>query len=69
MSDTSEICNKSDDTAFGIGKGQRIAVQTWSGPEVQAPRFQDNRHKNVLRLSAVPTGHLYLQENIPGTHF
>ena len=65
MSDTSEVCNESGDTAFGIGKGQRITVQAWSVPEVQALRFEDIRHKNMLRLSAV----LYLQENIPGTHF
>jgi hypothetical protein len=30
--------------------------------EVEAPRFQDNRHMKVVRLSALRTGHLYLQE-------
>jgi hypothetical protein len=27
--------------------------------EVEAPRFQDNRHTKVVRLSALRTGHLY----------
>jgi hypothetical protein len=30
--------------------------------EFEAPRFQDNRHMKVVRLSAVRTGRLYLQE-------
>jgi hypothetical protein len=30
--------------------------------EVEAPRFQDNRHMKVARLSALRTGHLYPQE-------
>ena len=37
--------------------------------KVEAPRFQDNRHKKVARLSALRTGHLYTPGNIPGTHF
>jgi len=28
--------------------------------EVEAPRFQDNRHMKVARLSALCTGHVYL---------
>ena len=36
--------------------------------QVQAPRFQDNRHMKVVR-SAVRTGRLYPPGNIPGTHF
>ena len=36
--------------------------------EVEAPRFQSNRHMKVLR-SALRTGHLYPQGNIPGTLF
>jgi hypothetical protein len=31
-------------------------------PEVEAPEFLDNRHMNVVRLSAVRTGRLYPQE-------
>jgi len=27
--------------------------------EVEAPRFQDNRHIKFVRLSAIHTGHLY----------
>jgi hypothetical protein len=30
--------------------------------EVEAPRFQDNRHMKVVRLSALSTGHLYPQK-------
>jgi len=30
--------------------------------EVEAPRFQDNRHMDVVRLSALRTGRLYPQE-------
>jgi hypothetical protein len=37
--------------------------------EVEAPRFLDNRHMKVVRLSAVCTGRLYPPGNIPGTHF
>jgi hypothetical protein len=40
--------------------------------EFEAPRFQDNRHMKVVRLSAVGTGRLYPlppPEIIPGNHF
>jgi len=30
--------------------------------EVEAPRFKDNRHIKVVRLSVLRTGHLYPQE-------
>jgi len=30
--------------------------------EVEAPRFQDNRHMKVVRLSALHTGRSYPQE-------
>jgi hypothetical protein len=30
--------------------------------EVEAPRFQDNHHTKVVRLSALGTGRLYSQE-------
>jgi hypothetical protein len=30
--------------------------------EVEAPRFQENRHMNVESLSAVRTGRVYPQE-------
>jgi len=41
----------------------------WGFQEVEAPRFQDNRHMKVVGLSALHTGHLYPTGNIPGTHF
>jgi hypothetical protein len=34
----------------------------WGLQEVRAPRFQDNRHMKVARLSAVRTGRLYPRE-------
>jgi hypothetical protein len=34
----------------------------WGFQEVEVPRFQDNRHMNVVRLSALSTGRLYSQE-------
>ena len=43
-----------------------IPLQARTGPEgfleVEAPRFQDNRHMKVIRLSALHTGRLYPQE-------
>jgi hypothetical protein len=36
--------------------------------EVEALRFQDNRHMKVVRLSAIRAGRLYPTGNIPGTH-
>jgi len=30
--------------------------------EIEASRFQDNRHMKVVRLSALRTGHLYPQK-------
>ena len=47
----------------GFGYGVKLL-------EVEAPRFQDNRHMRVVRLSALRTGRLYSPPgNIPGTHF
>jgi hypothetical protein len=37
--------------------------------EVETPRFLDNRHMKVVRLSALRTGRLYPPGKIPGTHF
>jgi hypothetical protein len=34
----------------------------WGFQEVEAPRFQHNRHMKVVRLSAIRTGRLYPQE-------
>jgi hypothetical protein len=36
--------------------------------EVEASRFQDSRHMQVVRFSALCTGRLYPPGNIPGTH-
>ena len=49
-----------------IVKGKAIPLQAWKGPwgfqDVGVPRFQDNRHLKVVRLSAPHTGRLYRQE-------
>ena len=37
--------------------------------EVEVPRFQDSRHMNVARLSALRTGRFLPPGNIPSTHF
>jgi hypothetical protein len=37
--------------------------------EVEAPRFQDNRHMKVVVLSTLGTGRFYSPGNISGTHF
>jgi hypothetical protein len=37
--------------------------------EVEAPKFQDSWHVQVVRLSALHTGCLYPPRNTPGTHF
>jgi hypothetical protein len=36
--------------------------------EVEAPRFQDSRHMNVIMLSVLSTGRLYPPGIIPRTH-
>ena len=59
------------DTCIGKGKSNPITGQDRPRgfQQVEAPRFQDNRHTNVVRLSALRIGRLYLQGNIPGIHF
>ena len=37
----------------------------WGFQEVEAPRFQDNRHMKVVGLSALRTGRLYPYEIFP----
>ena len=47
----------------GKGKGPITGLdRPWGFQEVEAPRFQDNRHMKVVRLSALRTGRLYPQE-------
>ena len=46
-----------------------MPVQVWIGPvvskEFEALSFQDDRHMIVVRFSALLTGRLYPQGNIP----
>jgi len=39
-----------------------VLGRPWGFQEVEAPRFQDNQHMKVVRLSAVRTSRLYPQE-------
>ena len=39
------------------------------GQAMRVPRFQDNQHIKLVRLSALGIGCLYTPENIPSTHF
>ena len=45
-----------------IKKVKQSHYSPWGFQEVEAPRFQDNRHTKVVRLSALCTGCLYPQE-------
>ena len=60
-------------SAFKGNPVKAIPLQAWKGPwgfqETEVPKFQDNRHMKVVRLSALRTDRLYLPGNIPGTHF
>ena len=44
------------------GKGKAIPLQSWRFQEVEAPRIQDSPYMKVVRLSALRTDRLYLQE-------
>jgi hypothetical protein len=53
-----------------VGKGKAMPVQALPGPE--APKYHDNRYKNVVRLSNLRTDGLYSIYsigNMSGTHF
>ena len=43
--------------------------RSWGFQEVETPRFEDNWHMKVVRLSSLCTSRLYTPGNIPGTHF
>jgi len=52
----------SKDWTIGPVVGEKNSNNTRGFQEVEAPRFQDNRHIKVVRLAALGTGRLYLQE-------
>jgi len=49
------LCKKKSDSITGLDR-------PWGFQQVEAHRFQDNRHGKVVRLSALHTGRLYPQE-------
>ena len=53
----------------GRVKVKQSLHRPWGFQEVEVPRFIDNRHMQVVRMSALRTGRLYLPGNIPGTRF
>ena len=59
---STRLCRRYSNPSTGLER-------PWGFQEVEAPRFHDNRHMKVVRLSALLTGRLYPRENIPGTHF
>jgi hypothetical protein len=62
-----------DGDVSGVGKVKSNPIRSLDRPlgfhEVEAPRFLDNPHMKVVRLSALRIGRLYLPGNIPGTYF
>jgi hypothetical protein len=54
-------------------KDSAIRILAYYSPtgyqEFESPRFRDNQHMKVVRLSAVDTSRLYPTGNIPGTNF
>ena len=47
-----EQSNKNDEI-------KAMSIQAWRDPEVQAFRYPNNWHMNVVRLSALSSGYLY----------
>jgi hypothetical protein len=49
-----------------VDLGTAVRLQVWTGPlgsrNLRLPEFIDNQQMKVARLSALRTGHLYLQE-------
>jgi len=66
------LCRSSKILYFAyLGKAipEQAYYRFWVFLKVVAPKIQSNRHKEVVRLSALRTGPLYLSRNISGTHF
>ena len=55
ISVSSKAGERSSSPITGLNRPRRFQ-------EVEVPRFQDNRHMKVVRLSALHTGRLYPQE-------
>jgi len=47
---------------------RHLAIRRFTRFTFQPTRFQDNRHENVVRLSALLTARVYSTENIFGIH-
>jgi hypothetical protein len=53
---------KESNPSTGLGR-------PWNFQEVKTPRFEDNRHKKEVKLSALRTGRVYRKVYNPGTNF
>ena len=53
--------NNFSSSSISLSEDKRL----WGFQEVEAPRFQDSWHMKVIRLSALRTGRLYHQADIP----
>jgi hypothetical protein len=64
-------CEYSPSKTFGFRKKKvkQSHYRPLGSQEIEAPRFLDNRHMKVVKLSDQRTGRLYPPGNIPGTHF
>jgi hypothetical protein len=56
-----------------MDKHKAILAQVYYRPnvfqEVETARFLDSRRMKVVRLSALPTGHIFSPGNTPATYF
>jgi hypothetical protein len=67
--DTTTLWNTHSIVNTTYNKVTQSYYRSLGSQEVEVPRFLDNRHMKVVRLSALRTGRLYPPGKIPGTHF
>jgi hypothetical protein len=66
-------CEHGNEIANYAGPKKAVPLQAGTGPQgsrgLSLPEFLKNQHMKVVRPSALRTGRLYPQGDIPGTHF